>query len=45
MKPDLSPDLKVADVITYYPSTKAVFIAHGLDILVTEDAMRVKSPI
>ncbi len=44
MKPDLSLDLKVADVIRYYPSTKAVFIAHGLDILVTEDAMRALSP-
>lgn len=44
MKPALSANLKVADVITYYPSTKAVFIAHGLDILVSEDGMRALSP-
>jgi ABC-type Fe3+ transport system substrate-binding protein len=44
MKPDLSPKLSVADIITYYPSTKAVFVAHGLDMLITEDAMRALSP-
>lgn len=44
MKPDLSPDLKIADIITYYPLTKAVFVAHGLGTLVTEDAMRALSP-
>ena len=44
MKPVLSPDLKVADIITHYPSTKEVFIAHGLDVLVSDDGMRALSP-
>jgi len=44
MKPAISPDLKVADLITHYPSTKAVFVSHGLDILVSEDGMRALAP-
>ncbi|MGW8193335.1 MAG: ABC transporter substrate-binding protein [Desulforhopalus sp.] len=44
MKPLLSPDLKVADVLTHYPSTKTVFVAHGLDVLVSDDGMRALSP-
>ena len=40
----MSPNLKVADIITYYPLTTAVFIAHGLGALVTEDAMSALSP-
>ena len=44
MKPVLSSSLKVADVISSYPSTKEVFVAHGLGKLVTENGMRVLSP-
>ena len=44
MKPALSPNLKVADIITHYPATKPVFVAHGLDVLVSEGGMRALSP-
>lgn len=44
MKPMLTPELKVADIIKYYPSTKGVFIAHGLDALVSGDGLRVLAP-
>ncbi len=44
MQPVLTNDMKVADIIKIYPSTKAVFIAHGLDNLVSEDGLRVLAP-
>lgn len=44
MKPTISSDMKVRDVIEQYPSTKDVFIAHGFDILVSEDGMRALAP-
>lgn len=44
MQPALSADMKVADIVTLFPATKAVFIAHGLDALVSDDGLRVLAP-
>ena len=44
MKPVLTPALKIADIIKHYPETKEVFIAHGLDVLVSQDGLRALSP-
>jgi len=44
MIPALSPELKIADIVKYYPATKKVFVQHGLDALVSEDGLRVLSP-
>jgi len=44
MKPELTPELKVFDIVSAYPSTKAVFIRHGMEALVSDDGMRVLAP-
>ena len=44
MKPSLGSDLKIADILKYYPETKAVFEAHGLAALVGEDGQRLLAP-
>lgn len=44
MKPEINLDLKVSDIVQKYPSTKAVFISHGFDALVSDDGMRVLAP-
>ena len=31
MIPALSPELKIADIVKYYPATKKVFVQHGRD--------------
>ncbi len=44
MKPSLGTDLKIADILNYYPETKPVFEAHGLAALVGEDGQRLLAP-
>jgi len=44
MKPELTPELKVFDIISAYPSTKPVFIRNGMEALVSDDGMRVLAP-
>lgn len=44
MMPDISPEMKVADIVKSYPNTKGVFISHGMDALVSEDGLRVLAP-
>ena len=42
--PVLQEDLKVAEIVKYYPETKDVFIAHGLGAVVSDDGLRVLAP-
>lgn len=44
MKPILSGDLKIAEIIKHYPETCDVFQANGLGALVSDDGMRVLAP-
>jgi len=44
MKPSLGADLKIADIIKYYPETRMVFEAHGLAALVGDEGMRLLAP-
>lgn len=44
MKPALHGDLKISEIVEYYPQTRSVFNSHGLAALITEDGMRVLAP-
>ncbi|NIQ95285.1 MAG: DUF1858 domain-containing protein, partial [Desulfuromonadales bacterium] len=44
MIPDISLDLKVADLVADWPETRPVFAAHGMEALVSEDGLRVLAP-
>jgi hypothetical protein len=44
MKPELSTDLKLSEIITHYPETRSVFSAHGLGVLVSPDGLRALAP-
>lgn len=44
MKPAISADLKIADLLSHYPAAKEVFLLHGLGSLVSEDGMRALAP-
>ena len=44
MKPSLGSDLKIADILKYYPETQRVFEAHGLAALVGEEGRRLLAP-
>jgi ABC-type Fe3+ transport system substrate-binding protein len=44
MNLEISPQIKVADIVRLYPETKDVFVSHGLGALVSEDGLRVLAP-
>lgn len=44
MKPEISSDLRLSDIIYHYPETRAVFTAHGLGALVSGDGLRALAP-
>jgi ABC-type Fe3+ transport system substrate-binding protein len=44
MKPELAPDLKIAEIVQHYPESVAVFRAQGLAPLVSEEGLRVLAP-
>lgn len=44
MKPELSSDIKISELVSSYPQTKDVFLSHGLGALVSEDGLRVLAP-
>lgn len=44
MKPPIHLDMKVADILTHWPATRAVFNAQGMTAMTSEEGLRVLAP-
>ena len=44
MKPVLGSQLKLADIIRYYPETRSAFEKHGMTSLISEEGLRLLAP-